>query len=319
MSILRSTSNLILLTGASGFIGSAFLKSALRNEWFIRVLTRNPCDWPPQPGLEVVEGDFLSTLDWTQALHNVTVVVHTAAELKEANLMSLVNVESPKHLLQAAVNAGVKRWVQLSSVGAYGRVYSGVVTEEWPDNPSGSYEASKTEFDELLWQFAQNNCIEVSIVRPSNVYGNGMRNQSIKQMLLAIRMGIFAFIGPLGASANYVHVNDVVQALDLCVTEPQAANQVYIVSSWSTMEDMVQGLVSGANLKYPRIRINLRLAKLLAFAFKWWPGCPLTLSRVKAISSLVHYSTQKIEIQLGWKLTVPLKEGMIQFARDNIK
>lgn len=305
-----------LLTGASGFIGAAFLRRALEKGWTVRVLTRRPNDWSSQAGLEVVEGDLTSTKDWAQAVQGIKVVVHAAAEIKDPTLMSLVNVEGPTRLLETAVKAGVERWVQLSSVGAYGPVRSGVVTEEWLDRPEGLYEASKTDFDELLNQAANIHGIEVCTVRPSNVYGPGMRNQSIGQMINAIRKGLFAFIGPRGASANYVHVDDVVQALELCVEKPQAAHQTYIVSAWATMEDMVSGLATGAGIAPPKRRIDLRLARCLSRLFKWMPGWPLTLSRVQAMSTRSHYSTEKIERELGWRLSVPVKDGMQQFARD---
>lgn len=305
-----------LLTGASGFIGSAFLSRALDNGWSVRVLTRRPNDWPSQAGLEVVEGDLANTQDWAQAVQGVQVLVHAAAEIKDPALMPLVNVQGPTRLLDAAVKAGVKRWVQLSSVGAYGPVQAGVVTEECLDRPAGPYEASKTDFDNVLKNAASIHGLEVCIVRPSNVYGTGMRNQSIGQMINAIRKGMFAFIGPPGASANYVHVEDVVQTLALCVERPQAAHQTYIVSAWATMEDMVSGLAAGAGTAPPKRRICLPMARCLAVLFQWIPRWPLTLSRVQAMSMRSRYSTEKIERELGWRLSVPVKEGMRQFARD---
>jgi nucleoside-diphosphate-sugar epimerase len=313
---MRSTLGLILLTGASGFIGAKFLRYALNKGFRIRVLTRHPNDWPFQAGFEVVEGDLANTKEWEQALQDVQVVVHGAAEIKDPALMRLVNVEGPTRLFDAAVKAGVKRWVQLSSVGAYGLVNEGVVTEEWLDFPADTYEASKTDFDEKLKHAAKIHGIEVCIVRPSNVYGLGMRNQSIIQMMNAIRKGFFAFMGPPGASANYVHVDDVVHALALCIEKPQAANQTYIVSGWATMEDMVSGLAAGAGIPPPKRRMYLPLAKCLAVLFKWVPRLPLTLSRVQAMSMRSRYSTEKIERELGWSLSVPVKEGMRQFARD---
>jgi nucleoside-diphosphate-sugar epimerase len=143
-----------------------------------------------------------------------------------------------------------------------------------------------------------------------------MRNQSVQQMLNAIRKNIFAFVGPEGASANYVHVQDVVQALDLCVSHPKAANQTFVVSAWARMEDMVSGLAAGVGLATPFRRIPLPMATLLAKTMQWWPRWPLTLSRVQAMSVRARYSTEKIQKELGWKLTVPVKEGMRDFARD---
>jgi nucleoside-diphosphate-sugar epimerase len=313
---MRSTSGLMLLTGASGFIGAAFLRQVLSQGFRVRVLTRRPNDWPSQAGLEVFEGDLANTKDWDEAVQGVQVVIHAAAEIKDPGLMPMVNVQGPSRLFDAAIKAGVKRWVQLSSVGAYGPLHAGVVTEEYVDRPVGPYEASKTDFDELLKHAANIHGIEVCIVRPSNVYGPGMRNQSIGQMINAIRKGLFAFIGPSGASANYVHVNDVVQALALCVEQPQAAHQTYIVSAWATMEDMVSGLAAGTGIAPPKRRICLPMAKCLAVLFQWTPRWPLTMSRVQALSTRSRYSTEKIERELGWRLSVPVKEGMRQFAKD---
>ncbi|MDC3409997.1 NAD-dependent epimerase/dehydratase family protein [Alphaproteobacteria bacterium] len=309
-------SDLMLLTGASGFIGSSFLVRALESGWHVRVLARGKHKWMPNANIEFSYGDFETTTDWTRAVQGVDVVVHAAAEIKDPVLMPFVNVLGPKRLLQAAVNSGVKRWVQLSSVGGYGPVQSGLVSEDWPDKPSGPYEVSKTDFDEILKQAAQDHGIQVCIVRPSNIYGPGMQNKSIQHLLNAIRKNLFVFIGPEGASANYVHVQDVVQALDLCVRHPNAANQTYIVSAWSTMESMVSGLAAGAELGTPSYRIPLTVATLFAKGMQWLPRWPLTQSRVQAMSVRSRYSTDKIEKELGWKLTVPVTEGMREFAQD---
>jgi nucleoside-diphosphate-sugar epimerase len=135
-------------------------------------------------------------------------------------------------------------------------------------------------------------------------------------MLNTIRRGFFAFIGPKGGSANYVHVQDVVQALMLCIAHPNAVNQTYIVSAWAVIEDMVSGLSTGAGLKPPVWRVPLRLASIVASMMQIWPKWPLTISRVQALSSRSQYSTKKIETELGWKLTVPVEEGMRQFSQE---
>lgn len=305
----------LLISGASGFIGAAFLKHALASGWRVRVITRKPNAWPVKCGLEVFEGDLATTQNWSQAVRDVQVILHAAAEIKDAVSMPVVNVQGPMRLLKAAVQSGVKRWVQLSSVGAYGTVRDGVVTEDWPDSPVGPYEVSKVDFDLALKQSAIHNGLEVCIVRPSNVYGPNMRNQSIQQLLNIIRKGWFAYIGPVGASANYVHVDDVVQALALCVAHPKAANQTYIVSAWATMEEMVKALANGAGLKPPQTRVNLKLATWLAEVLQRWPVWPLSISRVHALSVRSCYSTQKIENDLGWKLSVPVIEGMAKWAK----
>jgi len=312
---MRASPGIILLMGASGFIGSAFLKYSVLHNWRVRVVTRDTAGWLRQNGVEIVQGDFTKTSDWDKAVQGVDVVVNAAAEVKDPTLMRAVNVLGPERLLNASVRAEVKRWVQLSSVGSYGPVQTGLVDERWPDNPSDPYEVSKADFDEILKETGHECGIEVCIVRPSNVYGPGMRNQSIHQMLNAIRQSVFAFIGPAGASANYVHVEDVVQAIALCVSHPSAANQTYIVSNWATMEDMVSGLAAGAGLSIPTRRIPLVVATFVAISMQWWPRFPLTLSRVRALSVRSRFSTDRIEQELGWTSTVSVEKGMCQFAQ----
>ena len=307
---------MIFLTGASGFIGSQFLRLLLKSGCQVRVLSRDPSQWATNTLVDVYEGDLSHEINWTRALMGVSVIVHMAAEINDKNTMQAVNFDGPFRFLNAAIDADVNRWVQLSSVGAYGAVQDGVVDEHWDDCPVGLYEKTKSDFDLALIQASRSSHLEVCILRPSNVYGPGMRNQSIQQMLNAIRKNLFAFVGPEGASANYVHVQDVVQALDLCVRHPQAANQTYIVSAWATIEDMVSGLAIGLGLNPPCRRVPLRVATLLATMMQWWSRWPLTLSRVQAMSVRSRYSTEKIERELGWKLMVPVKEGMRKFARD---
>ena len=305
----------IFLTGASGFIGSKFLHQALEAGYQVRVFTRNANSFQQTNSLEVYQGDLTKECDWSAALLGVDVVVNAAGEFLDKDAMRLVNFDGPDRLLKTAINVGVRRWIQLSSVGAYGRVREGVVDESWKDLPIGYYEKTKSDFDLELIEISRLSNLEVCIVRPSNVYGCSMRNQSIQQMLSAIQKGLFAFVGPKGASANYVHVNDVVQALQLCICNGKAANQIFIISAWATIEDMAAGLANGLGLEPPVKRIPLQLAHALATLMQFWSKWPLTKSRVQAMSSTSRYNTKKIERELGWKLTVPVKEGMQKFSR----
>lgn len=306
----------LFLTGATGFIGSHFVKHALAQGFEVRAVTRNLNSVVGQDSLEWCEGDLGSQQDWVGKLESIDVVVHTAAVLSDRNAMQAVNFDGSIRLLNAAIEAGVRRWVQLSSVGVYGPVQDGIVDEHWSDNPVGLYEKTKRDFDLALIEASKHSELEVCILRPSTVYGPGMRNQSIQQMLFIMRKNLFAFVGPEGASANYVNVQDVVSALDLCVKHPKAANQIFIVSAWATMEEMVSGLAEGVGLAVPSRRISLSVATLLAKAIQWLPFSPLTLGRVRAMSACGRYCTKKIENDLGWKLKVPVKAGMREFARD---
>lgn len=309
-SLAKERRGLVAVTGGSGFIGKVLLPQLLSAGWRVRVLTREPQKWTESAGVDVFVGDLVETRDWSGFLMGADVVIHAAAEIRQPEVMMAVNVQGPERLLHAAVAAGVRRWVQLSSVGAYGPVFEGCVDERTAEKPTGPYEKTKTLFDQLLHDASRLEQLEVCIVRPSNVYGPGMVNQSLFQMMNMIRRGWFAYMGPAGASANYVHVDDVVSALLLCAALPQAAGKTYNVSDWATMEDLVEAMAEGMGVSAPTRRWPLGFMMLLARSLQWLPRWPLTVARVRALSGRARYSTQLIEEDLGWRVSVPVVRGM---------
>ena len=307
----------ILVTGGSGFIGSAFIEFVQSQGWLIRVLTRRPAFFNSfSPNIEAVHGDFSSTIDWSDLVCGVDVIVNIAAQLEPNSLIDSVNFTGPASLLNFARHAGVKRWVQLSSVGVYGPQKNGLVTENWPLSPINKYECSKASFDKHLISYCNSCDVDYCIIRPSNVYGPGMRNQSLSNLLSSIRNNTFCFIGPAGSSANYIHVDDVVSALSLSITHPNARNKVFNVSNYAPFEQLVFGLSSGFGLHYPKFRISIMLAYLLAFPSKFFSFWPLSQSRILAMSSLCRYSTNLIQSELGWVPTIHVRDGMRQYAQS---
>lgn len=304
------------ITGAAGFIGAELVRACLEQGYQVRVLSRQTPSAPMGSGVTYFVGDLQSTTDWASFLEGADVLIHAAAELQHPASMQAINVDGPCRLLAAAQTAGLKQWVQLSSVGAYGPVDTGEVTEVSPENPIGPYEKTKTDFDAILRKATLGNGLSHTIIRPSIVYGPGMRNQSLKQMMMLLRKGWFVFIGPKGASANYVHVDDVVQAVMLSVSSSAAANQTFIVSDWATMEDMVAGMVNGLHADSPQVRAPLWLATCAAKCLSWLPQWPLSLNRVKVLTNQCRYSTAKIEQELGWSVSMPVQLGMKRLAEQ---
>lgn len=310
-----SESGLVAVTGGSGFIGKALVRKLIQSGWRVRLLTRKRQKWMDATGIEIYVGDLVETKDWSGFLNGADILLNMAAELRDESRMRLVNVEGSTRLLQAAISEGIKRWVQLSSVGAYGSVRSGWVSETTPEKPDGVYEVTKTIFDGVLKEAERNSDLAVTILRPSNVYGPEMTNQSLFQMMKMIRKGYFSYVGPFSASTNYVHVDDVVQAISLVLDSPVAKGKTYIVSCWNTVENMVSGMCEGMGISEPVRRLPLRLLKFMALVLERLPGCPLTTARVEALSVRSRYNTHKIERELGWHAKVPVRVGMRDLAK----
>ncbi len=306
----------VALTGATGFVGKSLIPALLADGWSVRVLTRNSKKFENVHGVDIFEGDLAVTEDWSSFVSGVDILINAAAELNKPELMMPVNVEGPQKLLKAAIAAGVGRWIQLSSVGAYGQLRNGLVDELTPEIPVGQYEKTKTLFDQLLIKQYKKLNFDVCIIRPSNIYGPQMVNQSLFLMARMISRGLFTYIGPFGSSANYVHVDDVVRALILCAKSKEAAGKTYIVSNWTTFENLVISMSKALEVMPPSRRISLVLALFLSQIMRLLPGSALTKGRVLAMSSHVRYSTLKIERELGWRASVPVGFGVFELIRS---
>ena len=309
-SLINKNVGLIALTGASGFVGKALLLELISEGFKVRVLTRSPNFFEEFESVEVFEGDLLNTQDWTDFLDGADVVIHAAAEIKNPLHMEEINFHASNRLLDAALKVGVRRWIQLSSVGAYGPDVSGWVNENSLEKPNNLYETTKTLFDSKLRDIAKLSKLEVCILRPSNIYGSKMTNMSLFQMINTINRRIFSFIGLMGASANYVHIKDVVSAVLLCVVHKNAVNKTYIVSDWTTIENMVRSMSKHLSVSMPRRRIPKWFAMFLSYIFRFIPLWPLTSGRVKALTTRARYSTDLIAKELGWRVLTPIFHGM---------
>lgn len=305
---------IIGITGGSGFIGKRLVQRHLARGDNVRVLTRNPSDNSLPDEVELFPGDLtLPEARFENFVDGVDVLYHCAAELRDVSRMEAVNVLGTRRLIDAAAQH-VHRWVQLSSVGAYGPVRQGIVTEQSPEQPSGPYEVTKTRADALVRQAATHGAFEAVLLRPSIVYGEGMPNRSLYQWLAMMERGLFFFMGPEGASANYIHVDDVVAALELCATHAHAAGNTFNLSDWCTIEELVNIFTVALGRPAPSRRLPLAPIRLLAAILGRIPGFPLTSSRVDALSSRASYPINHIEKELDFALKVPMKKGMGQLA-----
>ncbi|MGE5402083.1 MAG: NAD-dependent epimerase/dehydratase family protein, partial [Ignavibacteriales bacterium] len=207
----------ISITGATGFIGRHLVQKHLEMNDEIKILTRRE---PEETGfgknVQIYKADLLDGPDALSAfVCGADILYHCAAGLKDVSLTYQANVEGTANLIRAA-SGRIGHWVQLSSVGVYGMHASGVVTESTPADPHNYYERSKLESDRLVRNASAADGFTFSILRPSIVFGRGMKNRSLFQLTEMVDRGLFFFAGPPGASANYIPVENVVNALILC-------------------------------------------------------------------------------------------------------
>jgi nucleoside-diphosphate-sugar epimerase len=307
---------IIAITGGSGFIGKKLVEAHAKSGDEVRVFTRK--SYTNSNGVIYFQGNLLDKFfDFSEFLNNVDILYHCAGELNDSNIMHSIHVDGTRRLLEASVGK-IGRWVQLSSVGAYGECLGDTINEISPENPFNHYEVTKTKSDELIQSISAKNGIDYVILRPSIVFGEMMTNNSLKQLLEFIDKGLFFYIKK-NSIINYVHVDDVVEALILCGESNNALNQIFILSDSVPLNTMVKSFSLALGVKQPSIYVPKGVVMFIVKIFGKIPKFPLTQNRLNALSNNCIYDSNKIKKTLGFSFKKNLEVRFREYAEYNSK
>ena len=240
---------MILLTGATGLLGSHIAYELLQQGKKIRALKRKDSNSTLIEkifsfytnehiellnAIEWVEGDVLDLGSLEDAMVGITHVYHCAAMVsflpKERDKMMQVNIEGTANVVNAAMHAGVKKLCHISSIAALGSTIDGsLITEEtwWKNNPSNSYYAiSKYGAEREVWRAAEEG-LNVVIVNPSFIIGPGDTSKSSSEAFGILRKGASWYTNGVN---GYVDVRDVAHAA-IKLIESDVLNQRFILNA----------------------------------------------------------------------------------------
>jgi nucleoside-diphosphate-sugar epimerase len=227
----------LLVTGATGFIGSHIVSHLLDRGDSVRALIR-PGRAKPAFMLEAEEiswsyGDLTDPASLRSATGNVAVVYHAAALLHaphNSHAMREVNVTGVKNLLDACIHNQVERFVFISSVEAYAPSQAVVIREDAPLGGSGVYGHTKAEAEALVKSYADSFGLAYSIIRPCVVYGERDYNNFTPRLLRLLRWTIIPVVAGNPAHMTLVYAADVAEAVILAGTHPNAVGQAYNIT-----------------------------------------------------------------------------------------
>jgi len=229
----------ILVTGATGFIGGAATRRLLAEKCSVRAMARRPekAGDLAQLGAEVVLGDLGDEDLLERAVEGCAAVIHAAAQVAamptRADFMG-PNAGGTENILLASAKAGVKRFVQLSSVAVFGLPASGEITDSSPRRPAGeSYSDSKLAAEEAVWSFCRARGLPFTMLRPSCVYGPGSPHWSIIPFK-RIRKGKMPLVAGGRGAFNYVYIDNLVDAIALVAGDDRALGEAFIVNDGTT-------------------------------------------------------------------------------------
>jgi nucleoside-diphosphate-sugar epimerase len=190
-----------------------------------------------------------------------------------------------------------------------------IISEKSPLSPKGEYEITKASADKFVINTCRESSICYTILRPSNIVGVGMPNKSFGALLRAISEGKFFFIGSKSSISNYIHVDDVVDALLICISDDRAKNKVFNLSNDCALSDIVSEVSIFTDINPKPLCVPENLVRFSVWMITKFIKLPLSKSRIDALVSRTSFPSHYIREVLGF---IPSKH-IPQFAVDYLK
>src|SRR6266852_5728691 len=311
-----------VVTGATGFLGSALVTELVKRQQLVRILARDEQKARQQFGdaVAICPGDITDAAQVQQAVDGATTIYHLAGRLYHpsipAELYRQTHVEGTRILLKACQGQmQLRRIVHVSTTGVHGVTGETPAAEDTPFAPTNPYEASKLEGELLALNAYQEQGLPVTVARPGLVYGPG--DLHLLGFFVSIKKGLFRVIDGGKAFLHPVYIDDLVAALLLCAERHQAPGRSYNIAGERpvTVRELAAAIAHALGRELPAGSIPLWLANLASDIFAVMPGvrgerAPLTRSRVKFLTNSRTYDISRAASELGYAPGVALEEGM---------
>ena len=302
----------VLITGANGFVGHA-VTLKLRQHQSVRAALRQR-DFPLPHDVDIVEGSLSTNWDWSKALADVSAIIHCAARV---HVMSesvkdpltefrRVNVEGTLNLARQAAQAGVRRFVFVSSIKVNGEATEAgcAFTADDVPAPLDPYGVSKLEAELGLRELSAHTGMEVVIVRPPLIYGPGVK-ANFALMMRWVARGVPLPLGSIYNARSMVAIDNLVDLLITCLKAPAAADQTFLVSDGQD--------VSTTELLRRTAKAMGKTALLLPVPVSWLElGAALLNKQALAqrLCGSLQVDIEKNRRLLGWWPPLTLDQGL---------
>lgn len=331
---------LILITGAAGFIGTNVVKRLLDLGFHhLRCLVRTPVSAAKlrsqldseerAADVEILEGNLLSRKDCRRAAAGASIIIHLAAGRGEKSYPDafMNSVVTTRNLIEAAlVEGSLRRFVNISSFSVYSNrnkkekrlLDESCPMEERPERRGEAYTFAKVKQDEIVIEYGRTSGLPFVIVRPGHVYGPG--NEEISGRVGINTFGTFLHLG--GSNRiPFTYVDNCADAVVLAGLKPGVENEIFNVvdDNLPTSRQFLRQYKT--NVKHFR---SLYVPHVCSYTLCWlwekysgWSQrqLPPVFNRLRwsAFWKSTTYSNRRIKDELGWKPTVSMQEGLRRY------
>jgi nucleoside-diphosphate-sugar epimerase len=319
----------VLVTGATGFVGSHVAEELARRGDVVRALARAGADTAllERVGVPVVRGDLSEPESLRRAVEGVDVVVHCAAKVGDwghVDEFRKVNVEGLRALLDATLGKPLHRFVHVSTLGVYeARHHYGTdETEPLPERHIDGYTQSKVEAERLALQYHRKQKVPVVILRPGFVYGP--RDRTVLPRLVdRLKEGSVIYIARGKYALNTTFVGNIADAVLLAIDSPDAVGEVFNITDgeFVSKRRFLEAVADGVGVRRPKSfpPVPVWLARMMAnwregkFRRENRPNPPrITQAQLKFAGLNLDFSIAKARTKLGYSPRIHFDEGMRQ-------
>ena len=303
----------VLLTGATGFVGSRLAMSLkAKPDLNLTLAVRRSIQHSPMRVVEVRSLD--AKTDWSAAVTDQEVVIHTAARAhileNEAgvplNEYRRVNVDGTLNLARQAAEAGVRRFIFISSIKVNGEQtsFGNPFTADDIPAPEDAYGISKYEAEQGLLQIAADTGLEVVIIRPPLVYGPGVKG-NFSSMMQVVKKGFPLPLGAIKNKRSLVALDNLVDLIITCINHPAAANQVFLAGDGEDLSttNLLRGVAKAAG-------VSSRLINVPASVLMFMASLLGKKEMAQRLLGSLQVDISKACDLLGWTPLLSVEEGL---------
>ncbi|MBY0585888.1 NAD-dependent epimerase/dehydratase family protein [bacterium] len=313
----------VLVTGATGFLGSHVAETLAGKGWQVRAIARSAGKtrllqgW----GVDIIAGDLADATAVRRSCVGVNAVVHCAAKVGDwgpVDEYRKINVDALRVLMDAALAEGVARFVLVSSLGVYeARDHHG--TDEATPLPAAhidGYTQTKVEAENLAMTYYREKKLPLIIIRPGFIYGP--RDETVMPRILAnLKARLVTYFGSREKRLNNVYVGNVVEAIELALDPRSPLGEAFNITDPETVTKKVffERIADLAGLPRPLATWPMWFARFMCSTFEaagkalnFQPV--LSMARLKFMGLNLDYSIAKAKKTLGYVGQTSFDEGM---------
>jgi dihydroflavonol-4-reductase len=311
----------VLVTGATGFTGGHLARSLAAAGRDVHALVRDAgrAGALAADGVVLHTGDIRDADAVAAAMSGVDIVYHIAATYREAGIADAeyraINATAVRQIVEAAAHAGARRVVHCSTVGVHGDIAHPPANEDAPLRPGDIYQITKLEGERLARDTGARLGIEVTIARPTGIYGPGDRR--LLKLFRGVVRGRFPTLGRGEIYYHLTYIDDLVEGFRLCGEHPNAANRTYILAGGevTTLNELVGLIAEVAGVRAPTLHLPvwpfwLAGAVCEAICVPLGIAPPIYRRRVDFFTKSRAFDITRARTEIGYAPAVGLRDGI---------